>query len=360
MDGCRWTGATAGRAATRRVPRSLLVQAHSGGTRPDDARACSVRGARRPATHGEDTDVADHGSSRDGGRRRRRRDQGGQPVVVGRRGRRLLRRARRLPRRQRVLVWGPEGWTEAELDLLGVRDGMTGARDRRRRGPVLALAGPAPRRARGRQRPVDAGCCAPHAGSRGRAVPATRRPRVAPRSSADATARAAARRRLVRPRVFTAYGVVPFVADSGAVLAEAARVLRPGGRFVFSTSHPVRWAFPDDPGPNGLTATSSYFDRTPYVESEAGTVTYAEHHRTLGDLVRAVAARAGASTSSSRSGRRATSRPGAAGRRPRPDPAGHRDLGVRAGVTRPDRPSGSSVRSNSPADGGAATSITGV
>ena len=22
-------------------------------------------------------------------------------------------------------VWGPEGWTEAELDLLGVRDGMT-------------------------------------------------------------------------------------------------------------------------------------------------------------------------------------------------------------------------------------------
>jgi ubiquinone/menaquinone biosynthesis C-methylase UbiE len=91
-------------------------------------------------------------------------------------------------------------------------------------------------------------------------------------------------------RVFTAYGVVPFVADSGAVLAEAARVLRPGGRFVFSTSHPVRWAFPDDPGPHGLTATSSYFDRTPYVESAAGVVTYAEHHRTLGDLVRQVVA----------------------------------------------------------------------
>ena len=91
-------------------------------------------------------------------------------------------------------------------------------------------------------------------------------------------------------RVFTAYGVVPFVADSGAVLAEAARVLRPGGRFVFSTSHPVRWAFPDDPGPAGLTATTSYFDRTPYVESESGVVTYAEHHRTLGDLVRQVVA----------------------------------------------------------------------
>ena len=84
-------------------------------------------------------------------------------------------------------------------------------------------------------------------------------------------------------RVFTAYGVIPFVADSGAVLREAARVLRPGGRLVFSTSHPVRWAFPDDPGPNGLTVRTSYFDRTPYVESESGVVTYAEHHRTLGD-----------------------------------------------------------------------------
>ena len=59
---------------------------------------------------------------------------------------------------------------------------------------------------------------------------------------------------------------------------------------MFSTTHPVRWAFPDDPGPHGLTATSSYFDRTPYVESEAGVPTYVEHHRTLGDLVRQVVA----------------------------------------------------------------------
>ena len=68
--------------------------------------------------------------------------------------------------------------------------------------------------------------------------------------------------------VFTAYGVVPFVADSDVVMAEAARVLRPGGRFVFSTTHPVRWAFADDPGPGGLTARHSYFDRTPYVEQD--------------------------------------------------------------------------------------------
>ncbi len=87
----------------------------------------------------------------------------------------------------------------------------------------------------------------------------------------------------------TAYGALPFVADAGAVLAEVARVLCPGGRFVAATTHPVRWAFPDDPGPGGLTADRSYFDRTPYTEHAAdGTLLYAEHHRTLGDWVRLV------------------------------------------------------------------------
>ena len=91
--------------------------------------------------------------------------------------------------------------------------------------------------------------------------------------------------------VCTAFGAIPFVADSGAVMREVARVLRPGGRWVFATTHPTRWAFPDDPGPAGLTATMSYFDRTPYVETGAdGTPTYVEHHRTLGDRVREIAA----------------------------------------------------------------------
>ena len=90
--------------------------------------------------------------------------------------------------------------------------------------------------------------------------------------------------------VFTSYGAVPFVADSAAVMAEAARVLRPGGRFVFSTTHPIRWALPDDPGYPGLTVTNSYFDRTPYVEQESGVTTYVEHHRTLGDRVRELTA----------------------------------------------------------------------
>ena len=86
--------------------------------------------------------------------------------------------------------------------------------------------------------------------------------------------------------VFTAYGALPFVPDAGRVHLEAARVLRPGGTWAFSVTHPVRWAFPDDPGERGLTATRSYFDRRPYVErSESGRVLYAEYHRTLGDHV---------------------------------------------------------------------------
>lgn len=66
-------------------------------------------------------------------------------------------------------------------------------------------------------------------------------------------------------------------------------MLRPAGRFVFSTTHPFRWAFPDVPGEGGLTATMSYFDRTPYAEGAGGdVVTYAEHHRTMGDRVREI------------------------------------------------------------------------
>jgi SAM-dependent methyltransferase len=92
--------------------------------------------------------------------------------------------------------------------------------------------------------------------------------------------------------VFTAYGVIPFVASSATVMREVARVLRPGGRFVCSTTHPFRWTLPDDPGPDGLTVRFSYFDNTPYVEQDSsGRATYVEHHRTIGERVReAVAA----------------------------------------------------------------------
>lgn len=86
--------------------------------------------------------------------------------------------------------------------------------------------------------------------------------------------------------VFSAFGALQFVSNARAAVAEAARVLRPGGRFAFSVTHPIRWAMPDDPKEGGLIIDSSYFDRTPYVEvDDSGTVRYVEHHRTLGDWV---------------------------------------------------------------------------
>ncbi len=89
----------------------------------------------------------------------------------------------------------------------------------------------------------------------------------------------------------SAFGAVPFVADSAAVMREVARVLRPGGRWAFSVPHPTRWSFADDPGVDGLVARDSYFDRRPYVEQdEAGVATYVEHHRTFGDRIRDIVA----------------------------------------------------------------------
>jgi SAM-dependent methyltransferase len=86
---------------------------------------------------------------------------------------------------------------------------------------------------------------------------------------------------------FTAFGAVPFVDDSAAVMREVFRALKPGGRWVFAVTHPMRWIFLDDPGEGGLVAVHSYFDRRPYVEYDgAGVATYVEHHRTLGDRVR--------------------------------------------------------------------------
>jgi SAM-dependent methyltransferase len=194
-------------------------------------------------------------------------------------------------------VWGPEGLTEDEAGLVGPVAGRRvlelgcGAAQCARwlaaRGAVVVgldlswgqLAQARRLAAAGSARP---GAAAPGpAGTSGAARP---EPALL---QADATA-------LPFPpaafdAVVAAYGALPFVADSQRLWDETARVLRPGGRAVLSTTHPVRWAFADDPGPAGLTAIRSYFDRIPYVEQDAeGRATYAEHHRTVGDLVRQV------------------------------------------------------------------------
>ncbi|MDO5629067.1 MAG: class I SAM-dependent methyltransferase [Mobilicoccus sp.] len=178
------------------------------------------------------------------------------------------------------LVWGPEGVTEDDLGLLGDLDG----RD------VLEFGAGAAQGAR-------------YAAGRGARVVATdlsrrmldvgeqisrRRGEHLPLVQTDACALPFAEASF--DVVFSAYGAVPFVADSALLLRECARVVRPGGRVVFSTTHPVRWAFPDVPGEAGLTATMSYIDTTPYTEYADGLLLYTEHHRTLGDRVREITA----------------------------------------------------------------------
>jgi SAM-dependent methyltransferase len=88
---------------------------------------------------------------------------------------------------------------------------------------------------------------------------------------------------------FSAYGALPFLPEPAAVFREVARVLRPGGRWVCSVTHPVRWCFRDDPGPDGLVVERSYFDTRAYVEQDTGgQVTYVEHHHTVSGLVSAL------------------------------------------------------------------------
>lgn len=178
-------------------------------------------------------------------------------------------------------VWGPEGWTEAELGLLGEVSG-------RRLLEIGAGGAQCSRWVRARGGQVVATDL-----SRGMLATAVRLNAAStgpvPLAQCDAVALPFGDGSF--DTVFTAYGAVPFVADSAALMVEVARVLRPGGRFVFATTHPVRWAFADDPGPEGLTARLPYWDTTPYVETDAdGRATYVEHHRTLGARVREIRA----------------------------------------------------------------------
>ena len=170
-------------------------------------------------------------------------------------------------------VWGPEGWTEAELDVLATEASHT----------VLEVGAGAAQCSRWLAREVGCRVVATDLSAgmlRQAGTLDTRVGTTLPLAQCDAVALPFAD--AVFDRVFTAYGAVPFVADSAALMRELARVTAPGGRIAFSTSHPLRWAFPDDPGEPGLTVRHSYFDTTPYLEADdTGRATYVEHHRTL-------------------------------------------------------------------------------
>lgn len=173
-------------------------------------------------------------------------------------------------------VWGPEGWDEGDLGLLEASAGSrvlelgcgaaSGARWLRAQG-IRAVGLDLSWRMLGQSRRIDE--------ATGSAVPVV-----------QAHAGRVPFRDATFDVVATSYGALPFVADADQVLGEVHRVLVAGGRAVLAVTHPVRWAFPDDPGPAGLTAVRPYFDRTPYAETDAsGRVTYVEHHRTVGDWV---------------------------------------------------------------------------
>jgi SAM-dependent methyltransferase len=82
--------------------------------------------------------------------------------------------------------------------------------------------------------------------------------------------------------VFTAMGALQFVPSVAAVYAEVARVLRAGGRWVFATSHPFAWVFPDSPHVEDLSPIRRYFDRSAYFErSDDGRLIEVQRHTTL-------------------------------------------------------------------------------
>lgn len=176
-------------------------------------------------------------------------------------------------------LWGPEGLQEADLGVLGHPEQLSGRR-------VLELGS-------------GAGQCARWLRTQGaesfgldlseRQLQHSRRideETGITVPSVCATATAVPFATSAFDIVFSSFGALQFVADAAEMVDEVARVLTPGGTFAFSVTHPIRWAMPDDPGPEGLTVVSSYWDRRPYVEQDDdGTPRYVEHHRTLGDWV---------------------------------------------------------------------------
>lgn len=161
-------------------------------------------------------------------------------------------------------MWGPEGLSEGELGLLGEIDDKL----------VLEVGS-------------GAGQCSRYLTARGAlAISLDVSTQMLSHSTlkapvcADAVALPIAND--VIDIAFSSYGALQFVEDSERLLYEIFRVLKSGGRWVVSLSHPIRWAFPDVPGPAGLIVDRSYFDTTAYTEhTDDGRLIYGETHRTI-------------------------------------------------------------------------------
>jgi ubiquinone/menaquinone biosynthesis C-methylase UbiE len=86
--------------------------------------------------------------------------------------------------------------------------------------------------------------------------------------------------------IFSAYAF-QYIADMPRCLRECARVLRPGGRLVFSLDHPIRICFFDDEEhESSLYPTRSYFDHRPiaWIFGDTG-VWMHSHHRTIAEWI---------------------------------------------------------------------------
>ena len=235
----------------------------------------------------------------------------GQRPRLGPVRRRVPGHPRRVPRRRRASSGGPRGSTEDVGAGARRRRRPRRARGRVRGRPVLAL-GPRAGRPGGRPRPLrpPAAALAPDRRRR----PASSVPAVLGTATAPALRRRLLRRRLLllrRAAVRRRHRPWPSPRRRGccapAAGSRSRSPTRPGG------------CSPTTPASRGLTASQSYWDRTPYVEVDdaTGVVAYVEHHRTLGDWVALLAGAGFRITGcSSRSGPRTTTGSGAAGPAP--------------------------------------------
>ncbi|MDO5723416.1 MAG: class I SAM-dependent methyltransferase [Flaviflexus sp.] len=175
--------------------------------------------------------------------------------------------------------WGPEGWTEDDLRLLPDDPGLT-----------LEVG-------------AGAAQCSRWLAARGHRV-------IATDISSGMLAHAARMNEetgidvpLIRADVrtlpfadnsfdtaFTSFGAIGFLPDLCEPFAEVARVLRPGGRWIYAATHPFSWPLPDSPHLDDLRVIRPYRSGEVYTETEGSTICYAEYAHTVSDHIGAIIA----------------------------------------------------------------------